>query len=143
MRVLGVDVGQRRVGLAVSDPTGTLARPMATLSVNSSADAVEGVLSEVTELQREDEGLAVIVVGVPSRLDGGETTQTSYVRAFIRALQARTSVPVIEEDERLTSREAESRLAIAERDWRKRKEKLDAAAAAVILQDYLDRRRSG
>ena len=110
---------------------------------NRSSDAVEGVLSEVTELQREDEGLAVIVVGVPSRLDGGETTQTSYVRAFIRALQARTSVPVIEEDERLTSREAESRLAIAERDWRKRKEKLDAAAAAVILQDYLDRRRSG
>ena len=143
MRVLGVDVGQRRVGLAVSDPTGTLARPMATLSVNSSADAVEGVLSEVTELQREDEGLAVIVVGVPSRLDGGETTETSYVRAFIRALQARTSVPVIEEDERLTSREAESRLAIGERDWRKRKEKLDAAAAAVILQDYLDRRQSG
>jgi putative transcription antitermination factor YqgF len=50
------------------------------------------------------------------------------------------TVPVVSEDERLTSREAESRLALRERDWRKRKERLDAAAAAIILQDYLDRR---
>lgn len=143
MRVLGVDVGRRRIGLAVSDPTGTLARPMTTLSVNGAAEAVERVLSEVTRLQREEAGLAVIVVGAPSRLDGGETTATPYVRAFIRALRTRTSVPVVEEDERLTSREAEQRLALGERDWRKRKGKLDAVAAAVILQDYLDRRRSG
>jgi len=63
------------------------------------------------------------------------------VRAFIGALSRRTTLPIEIEDERLTSREAESRLARRERDWRKRKAKLDAAAAAVILQDYLDRAR--
>jgi putative Holliday junction resolvase len=62
------------------------------------------------------------------------------VQAFIDALRSRTTVRIVTEDERLTSREAESRLAVNERDWRKRKEKLDAAAAAIILQDYLDRR---
>jgi len=62
-------------------------------------------------------------------------------RAFIGALSRRTTLPIEIEDERLTSREAESRLARGERDWRKRKAKLDAAAAAVILQDYLDRAR--
>jgi putative transcription antitermination factor YqgF len=61
------------------------------------------------------------------------------VKAFIDALRSRTTVRIVTEGERLTSREAESRLAVNERDWRKRKEKLDAAAAAIILQDYLDR----
>ena len=61
------------------------------------------------------------------------------MRAFIAALADRTALPIAVEDERLTSREAESRLALRERDWRKRKAKLDAAAAAIILQDYLDR----
>ena len=79
---------------------------------------------------------------MPSRLDGTPTPQTSRVAAFIVSLQARTSLTIATEDERLTSREAESRLAVRERDWRKRKKKLDAAAAAIILQDYLDRRRS-
>jgi putative Holliday junction resolvase len=62
------------------------------------------------------------------------------VDAFVAALRRRTTLPVVEVDERLTSREAESRLAVRERDWRKRKARLDAAAAAVILQDYLDDR---
>jgi putative Holliday junction resolvase len=77
---------------------------------------------------------------LPARLDGSPTTATPRVQAFIDALRARTAVRVVTEGERLTSREAESRLAVSERDWRKRKEKLDAAAAAIILQDYLDRR---
>ena len=55
-------------------------------------------------------------------------------------MKTRTAIPIVGEDERLTSREAESRLAVRERDWRKRKKRLDAAAAAIILQDYLDRR---
>ena len=63
------------------------------------------------------------------------------VAAFVAALAARTPLRIAVEDERLTSIEAESRLAIQERDWKKRKEKLDAAAAAIILQDYLDRER--
>jgi putative Holliday junction resolvase len=141
MRVLGIDVGRRRVGLAISDPSGTLARPLNTLMVASAADAVDRVAAETMRLVAEEDGLAAIVVGVPARLDGSPTDETRVVAEFMAALTARVSVPVVGGDERLTSREAESRLAVEERDWRRRKKKLDAAAAAIILQDYLDRRR--
>jgi putative Holliday junction resolvase len=141
-RVLAVDVGARRVGLAISDATATLARPLETITVASDADAVERVARRVADLAGEDDGLAMIVVGMPTRLDGSPTDATPRVMAFVAALQSKTLLPIVTEGERLSSREAESRLALRERDWRKRKAKLDAAAAAVILQDYLDRPRS-
>jgi putative Holliday junction resolvase len=139
MRVLGIDVGARRVGLAISDATQTLARPLTTLSVNGRDDAVARVLIEIARLGAEEDGLGTIVVGLPTKLDGSPSEQTSRVAAFVEALGTRTSLPIVRVDERLTSREAESRLALHERDWRRRKARLDAAAAAVILQDYLDR----
>jgi len=138
-RVLAVDVGTRRVGLAISDASRTLARPLETIAVTSEGDAVERVARRILELAEEDGGLAAIVVGLPSHLDGTPSPQTSRVAAFISRLKTRTSLTVDTEDERLSSREAESRLAVHERDWRERKKKLDAAAAAVILQDYLDK----
>jgi putative holliday junction resolvase len=141
-RALGIDVGERRVGLAISDITQTLASPFATLTVDGTDDAVRQVASKIDLLIGEDDELATIIVGLPTKLDGSPTTQTARVEAFIATLAARTSLPIVRVDERLTSREAESRLAAAERDWRRRKSKLDAAAAAVILQDYLDRQRS-
>jgi putative Holliday junction resolvase len=131
------------VGLAISDPSATLARPLATIHVSSRQDAVAQVMREVARLSSEDEGLSRIVVGIPRGLDGTATEQTRDVEAFVAALGACTTLPIAREDERLTSREAESRLAERERDWRARKAKLDAAAAAIILQDYLDRQRSG
>jgi putative Holliday junction resolvase len=140
MRVLGIDVGARRVGLAISDVTQTLARPLTTLAVNGRDDAVARVLLEIERLGAEEDGLGAIVVGLPAKLDGSPSEQTSRVEAFVNALAARTSLPIIRVDERLTSREAESRLAQRERDWRRRKARLDAAAAAVILQDYLDQK---
>jgi len=140
-RVLGVDVGARRVGLAISDASGTLARPLDTIVVSSDADAVDRVAQRVGALAREDDGLAAIVVGMPAALDGTKTPESVRVAAFVAALAARTPLPIAVEDERLTSIEAESRLAMRERDWKKRKEKLDAAAAAIILQDYLDSER--
>ena len=140
MRVLGIDVGERRVGLAVSDPTGTLARPLTTLTVADERDALDRVMETVGRLVAESDGLATIVVGLPTRLDGSSSPVTARVAAFVDGLRRRTTLPVATEDERLSSREAESRLAAREPDWRKRKAKLDAAAAAVILQDYLDRR---
>jgi len=139
MRILGLDVGRRRVGLAISDPSGTLARPLKTLQVTD-ADLIEVVSSEVLRLAGEDDGVAMVVVGLPRRLDGSPSEQTVAVEAFVEALRVRLSIPVACEDERLSSREAESRLAVSERDWRKRKANLDAAAAAVILQDFIDRR---
>jgi putative transcription antitermination factor YqgF len=71
---------------------------------------------------------------------GSPNDMTSRVEAFAKTLGRRTSLPIVLQDERLTSFEAESRLAIREKDWRVRKQRLDAAAAAIILQDYLDSR---
>jgi putative Holliday junction resolvase len=139
MRLLGVDVGTRRVGLAVSDPSRTLARPLDTLHVASTAAAVARLVDVVNRLRAEEDGLDAIVVGMPRALDGAANDATERVAAFIALLRTKTSVTVVTEDERLSSREAESRLAVRERDWRARKAKLDAAAAAIILQDYLDR----
>ena len=139
MRVLAIDAGARRVGLAISDRSRTLARPLSTIRVSSVDDAVDRVAQIVAALAAEEDGLDTIVVGLPARLDGSPTTSTGDVRAFIEALALRTSRTIVTADERLTSREAESRLAVGEKDWRKRKEKLDAAAAAIILQDFLDR----
>jgi putative Holliday junction resolvase len=142
MRVVGLDLGDRRIGVAVSDPSGTLARPLQTIERGSSdADAVERLQMLVAELAAEDE-VGAVVVGLPARLDGSPSPQTTRVRAMIALLSARLAVPVFTQDERLSSREAEARLSVREKDWRKRKAKLDAAAAAVILQDYLDARCS-
>lgn len=140
-RVLAIDVGGRRIGLAISDPSRTLARPLATLAVKSAAEAVERVADEIGRLERDEDGLSSVVVGLPVRLDGSPGDETRRVAAFIDALKARTSVPIVTADERLTSREAESLLSLRERDWRVRKARLDAAAAAIILQEYLDRSR--
>jgi putative Holliday junction resolvase len=138
-RILAIDVGARRVGLAISDASRTLARPLETITVASQTDAVERVGRRIEELDTEDDGIATVVVGMPSRLDGTPSDQTARVRAFIALLEARIGTPIVTEDERLTSREAESRLAVKEKDWRKRKVQLDAVAASVFLQDYLDR----
>jgi len=140
MRVLAIDVGQRRVGLAISDPTRTLARPLTTLTVTPEK-VIDQVAHEIAQLAAEDDGIAEIVVGMPVRLDGSPSGQTEHVTRFVTALQSRTAIPIRLADERLTSREAESRLAMTERDWRKRKKSLDAAAAAIFLQDYLDHQR--
>ena len=141
MRIIGLDVGQRRIGVAISDPSGTLARPVGTL-VSTALDSrsIDQVIAEVSRLADEDEAIGAIVVGLPRRLDGTANDMTMPVQAFAARLQERVSMPVLLQDERLTSHEAETRLAVREKDWRARKKKLDAAAAAVILQDYLDSR---
>ena len=95
-------------------------------------------MTELARLAAEEDGLASLVVGLPRRLDGSPNDMTPRVQAFAAAVGARIAVPVILQDERLTSREAESRLALREKDWRERKKQIDAAAAAIILQDYLD-----
>lgn len=140
MRIVGLDVGARRIGVAVSDATGTLARPSGVITRSGSDDAaVRLVALEIARLAAEDDGVAAIVVGLPRRLDGSANEMTARVLAFAEHLRAASGLPVVLQDERLSSREAESRLALREKDWRVRKKKLDAAAAAVILQDYLDR----
>lgn len=139
VRVLGIDYGARRIGLALSDPTATLASPWRLIERPASERATLALLArEIEVLAGEDDGLGAVVIGWPRRLDGTPTHQTPLVEALARALESRVTVPIVLQDERLSSHEAESRLAVRERDWRQRKRKLDAAAAAVVLQDYLD-----
>jgi putative holliday junction resolvase len=141
MRAVGIDFGGRRIGVAVSDPSRVIARPLATIQrPPGSGDraAVGLVLAALEGLEREGDPVDTLVVGLPRRLDGTPNQQTPLVERFVAALRAATSRAVVAQDERLSSHEADSRLAVGERDWRKRKSRLDAAAAAVILQDYLD-----
>ena len=138
MRVVGLDLGDRRIGIAVSDASGTLARPLKTITRGmSDADAVEQLRAFIAALAEQDD-VGSVVVGMPSRLDGSSSPQTRRIGMMVSLLAARLAIPVFTQDERLSSREAEERLSLGEKDWRKRKAKLDAAAAAVILQDYLD-----
>ncbi len=138
VRVVGIDLGERRIGLAVSDASGTLARPLKTIERGASdADAVERLYATIVDLAAEEE-VGSVVVGLPVRLDGSPSRQTQRINTMVTLLSNRLTVPVFTQDERLSSREAEERLSVREKDWRKRKAKLDAAAAAVILQDYLD-----
>jgi putative Holliday junction resolvase len=140
-RIAGLDVGERRIGVAVSDATGTLARPVGVVRISGlDGDAVDRVCDEVARLAAEDDGLSVLVLGLPRRLDGSPGEMTQRIEAFAQTLGRRTALPVVLQDERLTSREAEERLAVREKSWKARKARLDAAAAAVILQDYLDSR---
>ena len=138
-RFLGVDVGRRRLGRALADHAGVLATPWTSLEAGGSVvESAARVAARIDALRADDDGVDGVVVGLPRRLSGEETDETQYARAFGAALAARAGMPVYFQDERLTSREAESRLAVRERDWRRRKARLDAAAAAIILQDFLD-----
>ena len=137
-RIVALDVGERRIGVAVSDLTRTLARPHAALPTTGlDGNALQVSLDEIARLADEDP-LDAIVVGLPRRLDGSANAMTPRIERFAARLRDRAGVAVILQDERLTSVGAESLLAARHKDWRARKKRLDAAAAAIILQDYLD-----
>jgi putative Holliday junction resolvase len=137
MRVLGLDVGERRVGISISDPTGTVARPLQALVRGSREEDFAAIAALVVE---HDVGL--VVVGRPLSLDGTEGPQARRVARYAEALAARLPVRLVSWDERFTTVEAEEIL----RQSRSKKEmrrartagELDAVAAAVILQSYLD-----
>ena len=143
MRIVCFDVGERRIGVAISDASGTIARPVGRLdAVDLKVNAPRLAAAEITRLASEGDaerdGVSAIVVGLPRHLDGSPNRMTARVTIFAAELNRLTGLPVTLQDERLTSHEAESRLAIAEKDWRVRKKRLDEVAASIILQDYLD-----
>ena len=143
MRIVGLDLGRRRIGVALSDVSGTLATPWRTIDGRGAlAEVASRLVATLGELAESEDGVAGIVVGLPSHLDGRPHEGAVWVRAVADAIRKAMGLPVALHDERLSSVEAEQRLAVRERDWRKRKARLDAAAAAVFLQDYLDARPS-
>ena len=136
-----MDYGAKRIGLALSDATGLLASPWKRLANDGNVGgAARRLADEVRALQADDTGLGAIVIGLPRRLNGEPNDQTASVQKLAQLLAAEVTVPIALQDERLTSHEADELLAQRERDWRRRKDKVDAMAAALILQDYLDGR---
>jgi putative Holliday junction resolvase len=139
VRILGLDMGERRVGVAISDPTGTVARPLQALVRGSREEDFAAIAALVTE---HDVGL--VVVGQPLSLDGTQGPQARRVTRYAEALAAHLPVRVVLWDERFTTVAADEIL----RQDRGKKERqraratgeLDAIAAAVILQSYLDSR---
>ena len=140
-RYLGVDYGERRIGVALSDPSATIAQPLPTLPRRKGKrPPVAKLIAIIAE-----HDVAGIVVGLPLSLDGEENEWTREVRAFGEKLGTRVDRPVAFIDERMTSVSAERavRSIGLPRRERERKERIDAAAAVLILQSYLDRLRNG
>ena len=131
MRALGLDVGDRRIGLALSDPTGMLASPYS---------VVERGPSDIADILRvaEENEVSEIVVGLPLSMSGGSGAQAGKVRGFIRDLRSQTDLPIKTVDERLSTAQAQGMLRQSGRQRQRDRGQLDAAAAAVILQAYLD-----
>jgi len=141
VRALGIDYGERRIGLALSDATGLLASPWKQITNDGHlASAAQRLALEVKALAGEPDGLDAIVIGLPRRLNGDDNDQTPRVRILVELLAGETAIPITLQDERLSSHEADEWLARREHDWRKRKQQVDAVAAAIILQDFLDSR---
>lgn len=138
MRTLAIDLGTRRVGLALSDAGGTLASPLEVIEVSSPQQAHEKVLAAIAEHQP-----VRLVVGLPLNMDGTIGPAVRQVMKWGRELASQAGLPVIFIDERLSSFEADQSLLSARRAGRKltrkdRKHRQDAIAAAVFLQDFLD-----
>ena len=136
-RVLGIDFGERRVGLALSDPTATIAQPLPTIVRRAGKRPPVAAIIEI--IQQNDVDRAVI--GLPLNLSGDETEWTTQVREFAAKLSERAGIPVDFLDERLTSVQAERavRSIGLKRSQRVQKERIDAAAAVLLLQTFLDR----
>jgi putative holliday junction resolvase len=137
VRVLGVDLGARRIGLALSDTSGTLATPLAVHERGSDRAGDHRAIVAAAET----EGAARIVVGLPRSLSGREGPAATAARREADELRALTALPVELHDERFTTVSATRRLRESRRGRRKR-EPVDAAAAAEMLQSYLDATRS-
>ncbi len=133
-RVLGIDYGERRIGLAISDEEGRVAVPHSTLERKSDAAAARAI----AELAWR-EGVGALVVGEPVNLDGTRGPAAARARAFAARLEAETSLPCRLINESLTTREAAHRLREAGVDPRREPRRLDALAAQILLQEALDR----
>lgn len=133
-RVLAVDPGGRRVGVAVSDPTGTIAQPLTAIPAEPAATLAE----RLAGLARAHEATR-LVVGLPRRLDGSQGPEARAARTLAGELRRQSGLPVELVDERLTSVAAERVLLAGGASRARRRELSDQVAAALILQSYLDR----
>jgi putative Holliday junction resolvase len=138
-RILAVDYGERRVGLALSDPTATIAQPLPTILRRRGKRPPVAAILEIAQSNE----VAEFVVGLPLTLEGDDSDWTREVRAFGATLAQRSGLQVHFIDERMTSVRAERavRSMGLKKGQREQKERIDAAAAMLILQAHLDRRQ--
>ncbi len=138
-RVLAIDPGRRRFGVALSDPTRTLASPLTTLVRRTGK---RPPIAAIERLVREH-GVALVIVGLPDPAEGADLEWVEEIRRFAEKLEQRTGAPVRLFDEAFSSVEAKSRLYEGGRVARGEKGRVDAAAATIILQDWLDEHAKG
>ena len=132
-RVLGIDFGERRIGLALSDPMGIIAKPFKIIDRKKIVDYV----SEILNTSKENNA-NIIVVGLPLTLRGEESKQTQVVKKFIEELTQLGKIPVVPVDERYSSIAAKRSLQEQGVKTGHEKGRVDETAAAIILQEYLD-----
>ena len=133
MRILGLDIGDRRVGVALSDPGGILATP---LTILESRNADKNIGAIIILLEQHE--VAQVIAGIPLSMDGSIGPQAEKVQTFVEKLKLQTNIPVVLRDERLTTYSAQVLMREAHPEKRKKKTRDDAIAAALILQGYLD-----
>jgi len=135
MRYLSIDYGTKTTGLAVCDPMETIISPLAVLP--TAKDLVDKILAIA-----HDENVEAVILGLPLNMDGTSGPQAKIVQAFADKLKKHISIPVFLQDERLTTFAAEGKLAARELTRKKRRARIDAVAAAEILQAFLDSKHS-
>ncbi len=138
MRILALDHGTKRVGVALSDPLGVIAQPVGYWD----AEPFAGLLARLRATLAEQE-VEMILVGMPRNMDGSYGPAALKVQEFMAALRSAVPLPVQAWDERLTSVQANRLLVEGGVRREKRKQKVDSLAAAVLLQSYLDSRAGG
>jgi putative Holliday junction resolvase len=133
MRILAIDYGSARIGLALSDPTGTLARPLPFLPAKGDVKLAREIAALATNEKAE-----LILVGLPRNMDGSSGEAATKVQAFAACLNEATNLPIKFIDERLSTVQASRQLQEAGKNTRKQRGQIDSEAACVLLQGYLD-----
>ena len=133
MRILALDMGEKRIGVAVSDALGITANPRESIIYKSDQDTIDSIINIVKEEQ-----IGEIVVGLPLNINGSQSNFTKRVLGFAEELKKKTDVPVKTWDERLTSMQGERILLEADLSRKKRRQVIDKLAAQLILQNYLN-----
>ncbi|MGQ9488362.1 MAG: Holliday junction resolvase RuvX [Armatimonadota bacterium] len=134
-RILALDIGERRIGVAVSDETATVAQPLVVIAREGTAKDVE----RITQIARQH-AVHEVVVGLPVTLRGEQAQAVQKVQAFVAHLRRALDVPIVLVDERLSTAEANRRMREADVGRGARRQKVDAVAAALILEKYLSQR---
>ena len=135
MKILGIDTGEKRIGIAVSDALGIIASPLKVIGVKTEEDALAQIIETIESIKPSE-----IVIGLPRRTDGKIGEAEEKAKIWAEKIKSKTSIPIRMWDERFTTKEAE-RMLIARNVRREdRKQLIDKVTAAIILQSYLDSR---